>query len=149
MINDIAPPKDLGWASYGIGWMSYLHSPGHGLWSQLFAVAASFFSLPVCYKAIVGSSASMKCGQLVTGAVLVAVALLANLFYGYMALASVCGLVVCPLLLIPCDRRSQRRQKCRVVQGRACRFFATVMIAGLMSAYFVCPFLVRAATFSA
>ena len=144
MINDIAPPKDLGWASYGIGWMSYLHSPGHGLWSQLFAVAASFFSLPVCYKAIVGSSASMKCGQLVTGAVLVAAALLANLFYGYMVLASVCGLVVCPLLLTVCDRRSQG-PKFRAVRGRACRFLATVIIAGLMSAYFVGPFLVRCA----
>ena len=161
-MNDVAPPSDLGWASYGIGWMSYLHSPGHGLWSQLFAVAAFFPCLVASRQFVMAGSASVsplvstsgnqassahavELTLLLRASTLLSVVLLCNLFYGYMAAASVAGVVLVPAL----QWRGRGHftspwQTWKVVLKRALRFGIVLAIAAVASAYFVAPFLVRA-----
>eukprot|EP00750_Incisomonas_marina_P032385 INCI9160.1.p1 GENE.INCI9160.1~~INCI9160.1.p1 ORF type:complete len:598 (+),score=80.17 INCI9160.1:190-1983(+) len=139
VVNDKAPPQDLGWASYGIGWMSYLHSPGHGLWSQLFAVAAFFPCLSTLWAAI----RSARCSVLLTlrCSILLASVILSNLFYGYMAAASAAGLVLLPALHNFEDFASIGA-RFREIRRRALRFCTIVFGAGALAAYFIAPFMI-------
>ena len=130
--------------------MSYLHSPGHGLWSQLFAVAAFFPSVATSAHIMLDVDGRAKArGRRVLlhlrAATLLAAVTLSNLFYGYMAMASVAGFVVVPWLEWSGPGSIYQRCKAKVAASfaRGGSFVVISTLVAVLTSYFVIPFMVR------
>lgn len=152
-LNDIAPPRDFGWASYGIGWMSYVDTPGHGLWSQLFAVAFFFPCLASWHVYLErmeeqNESNNQTCRfkrlyhhcSCFRTALIACIVLLSNLFYGYMVAASCVGLVLVPCLYP--DHSTDVLVKLKRSMKRLCHYILMILFMIALAAYFVWPFMV-------